>query len=157
MIRVDLDQLTVAEALPNGAAKVLVAVADVDAAVKKPIGSCDLRSKTPPRSILLPRRFRCCPKNLSTDLNLSQLESAGLAIVIEMIIAGEMGRFRVRTSTERQYLIVQSCLQSVAAWLDGNGPMPQGIGTVKGLDRNNSASGQRSPETEALRHLHGAA
>jgi exoribonuclease R len=31
----DLDQLTVAEALPGGAAKVLVAIADVDAIVKK--------------------------------------------------------------------------------------------------------------------------
>jgi len=25
---------------------------------------------------------------------------------------------------------------SVAAWLDGKGPMPPGIGTVKGLDEN---------------------
>jgi len=31
----DLDQLTVAEAMPDGAAKVLVAIADVDAVVKK--------------------------------------------------------------------------------------------------------------------------
>src|SRR5271156_4849589 len=31
----DLDQLSVAEALPNGATKVLVAIADVDAVVKK--------------------------------------------------------------------------------------------------------------------------
>src|ERR1017187_5740883 len=31
----DLDQLTVAEALPDGAVKVLVAIADVDALVKK--------------------------------------------------------------------------------------------------------------------------
>src|ERR1035441_9213507 len=30
----DLDQLTVAESLPNGAVKVLVAIADVDAVVK---------------------------------------------------------------------------------------------------------------------------
>src|ERR1039458_9454775 len=34
----DLDQLTVAETMPNGAAKVLVAIADVDALVKKEIG-----------------------------------------------------------------------------------------------------------------------
>ena len=31
----DLDQLTVAEAMPSGAAKILVAIADVDAIVKK--------------------------------------------------------------------------------------------------------------------------
>ncbi len=31
----DLDQLTVAEALPDGAAKILVAIADVDVVVKK--------------------------------------------------------------------------------------------------------------------------
>ena len=34
----DLDQLTVAEAMPDGAAKVLVAIADVDAIVKTAIG-----------------------------------------------------------------------------------------------------------------------
>ena len=31
----DLDQLTVAEAMPEGAVKILVAIADVDAVVKK--------------------------------------------------------------------------------------------------------------------------
>ena len=31
----DLDQLTVAEAMPEGAVKILVAIADVDALVKK--------------------------------------------------------------------------------------------------------------------------
>ena len=35
----DLDQLTVAEALPNGAAKVLVAIADVDAVVKRALSA----------------------------------------------------------------------------------------------------------------------
>ena len=35
----DLDQLTVAEAMPDGAAKVLVAVADVDAARHEAIGT----------------------------------------------------------------------------------------------------------------------
>ena len=41
----DLDQLTVCESLPNGAVKVLVAIADVDTLVKKgsPIDDCAQR------------------------------------------------------------------------------------------------------------------
>jgi len=46
----DLDQLTVAVAMPAGAAKVLVAIADVDAIVKKQSALDDHARQTPPRS-----------------------------------------------------------------------------------------------------------
>jgi exoribonuclease-2 len=45
---------------------------------------------------------------------------------------------------------------SVAAWLDGNGPMPPGIGTVKGLDENLRLQDRVAQKLKALRHLHGA-
>lgn len=57
----DLDQLTVAEAMPAGASKILVAIADVDAVVKKHLTI--MCGKTPPRSTPLPRCFRCYPRN----------------------------------------------------------------------------------------------
>ena len=85
----DLDQLTVAEAMPDGAAKVLVAIADVDAVVKKRSALTTMRGKTPPRSTRLPRRFRCCPRNSPRILPLSTIESDRLAIVIEMVLAGD--------------------------------------------------------------------
>ncbi|MGD0652652.1 MAG: RNB domain-containing ribonuclease, partial [Verrucomicrobiia bacterium] len=45
---------------------------------------------------------------------------------------------------------------SVAAWLEGNGPMPQGIDTVKGLDENLRLQDHLAQKLKALRHLHGA-
>ncbi len=54
----DLDQLTVAEAMPGGWVKVLVAVADVDALVKEGQPSMGMPATIPPRSILPPKCSR---------------------------------------------------------------------------------------------------
>ena len=59
----DLDQLTVAEALPGGRIKIRVAVADVDALVKKARPSTSTPATTPPRSIPPPRSSPCCPNS----------------------------------------------------------------------------------------------
>jgi exoribonuclease R len=45
---------------------------------------------------------------------------------------------------------------SVAGWLEGNGPMPQGIGAVSGLDENLRLQDRVAQKLKALRHLHGA-
>ena len=58
----DLDQLSVAEPLPGGEVKVLVAIADVDAAVAK--GSAVDRHAATEHDVGLHagrRSFRCCP------------------------------------------------------------------------------------------------
>jgi len=44
----------------------------------------------------------------------------------------------------------------VAAWIEGNGPMPEGIGAVKGLDENLRLQDRVARQLKALRHLHGA-
>jgi exoribonuclease-2 len=45
---------------------------------------------------------------------------------------------------------------SVAAWLEGSGPMPQGISTVGGLDENLRLQDRVAQQLKALRHQHGA-
>jgi exoribonuclease R len=45
---------------------------------------------------------------------------------------------------------------SVAGWLEGNGPRPQAIGTVSGLDENLRLQDRVAQKLKALRHLHGA-
>jgi len=45
---------------------------------------------------------------------------------------------------------------SVAGWLEGNGPMPQEIGTIQGLDENLRLQDRMAQKLKALRHLHGA-
>ena len=88
----DLDQLTVAEALPDKKVKILVAVADVDAVVKKN-SAIDSHARQNTTSVYTAgRTFPMLPEKLSTDLTSLNYHEDRPAMVIEMIIsdAGEM-------------------------------------------------------------------
>ena len=152
----DLDQLTVAEAMPNGAAKVLVAIADVDALVKKGSALDDHAGQNTTSVYTVAEIFPMLPERLSTDLTSLNYESDRLAIVIEMVLAGDgslqssdLYRATVRNRAKLAY-------NSVAAWLEGNGPMPQGIGTVSGLDENLRLQDHVAQKLKTVRHQHGA-
>jgi VacB/RNase II family 3'-5' exoribonuclease len=152
----DLDQLTFAEAMPNGTAKVLVAIADVDALVKKQSVLDDHARQNTTSVYTVAETFPMLPERLSTDLTSLNYASDRLAIVIEMVLAGD-GSLQgsdlygaiVRNRAKLAY-------NSVAAWLEGNGPTPQGVGTVKGLDENLRLQDRVAQKLKALRHLHGA-
>jgi len=152
----DLDQLTIAEAMPDGAAKVLVAIADVDAVVKKQSVLDDHAQQNTTSVYTVAETFPMLPEKLSTDLTSLNHESDRLAIVIEMVLAGD-GSLQ---SSDLYGAIVRNraklAYNSVAAWLEGNGPMPQEIGTVKGLDENLRLQDRVAQKLKALRHLHGA-
>src|SRR5258706_3465350 len=80
----DLDQLSVSEPMPDGAAKILVAIADVDALVKKgtPI---DDHAWTNTTSVYTAAGiFPMLPEKLSTDLTSLADGKERLAIVIAM-------------------------------------------------------------------------
>jgi VacB/RNase II family 3'-5' exoribonuclease len=152
----DLDQLTVAEAMPERAVKVLVAIADVDAVVKKRSALDDHARQNTTSVYTVVETFPMLPEKLSTDLTSLNYESDRLAIVIEMVLAGDgsiqssdIYRATVRNRAKLAY-------NSVAAWIEGNGPMPEGIGTVKGLDENLRLQDRVARKLKALRHLHGA-
>jgi exoribonuclease-2 len=152
----DLDQLTVAEALPDGAVKVLVAIADVDALVKKGSALDDHARQNTTSVYTVAEIFPMLPEKLSTDLTSLNYESDRLAIVIEMVLAGDgslqnsdLYRATVRNRAKLAY-------NSVAGWLEGNGRMPQGIGGVSGLDENLRLQDRVAQKLKALRHEHGA-
>jgi exoribonuclease-2 len=152
----DLDQLTVGESMPNEAVKILVAIADVDAVVKKKSALDDHARQNTTSVYTVAEIFPMLPEKLSTDLTSLNLESDRLAIVIEMVVAGDgslqssdLYQATVRNRAKLAY-------NSVAAWLDGNGPMPPGIGTVKGLDENLRLQDRVAQKLKSLRHLHGA-
>ena len=152
----DLDQLSVAEALPNGATKVLVAIADVDSLVRKS-SAIDQHARTNTTSIYTTAlTFPMLPERLSTDLTSLNNECDRLALVIEMVIAadGTLSTSQIYAATVRNH--AKLAYNSVAAWLDGKGPMPPALGKVPGLDENIRLQDRVAQSLKAQRRTHGA-
>ena len=130
----DLDQLSVAEPMAGGAVKVLVAVADVDAVVKRR-SAIDDHAQTNTTSVYTAAAiFPMLPERLSTDLTSLGEGVDRLAIVIEMVVEpdgtvkqSDVYRAAVRNRAQLAY-------NSVAAWLEGAAPAPARVGTAAGLD-----------------------
>lgn len=151
----DLDQLTVAEALPGNKIKILVAVADVDALVNN--GSAiDEHARHNTTSVYAAgSMFPMIPEKLSTDLTSLNFNEDRMAIVVEMVIEadGSLGdsdiyRARVRNRAKLAY-------NSVAAWLEGTGSLPEAA-AVKGLEENLRLQNKAAQSMKNLRHVHGA-
>jgi exoribonuclease-2 len=85
----DLDRLTVAEATPAGAAKILVAVADVDAVVKKHSALDDHARQNTTSVYSVTEIFPMLPEKLSTDLTSLNYESDRLAATIPTPVVGQ--------------------------------------------------------------------
>ena len=123
----DLDQLTVAEAMPGGAIKILVAIADVDAVVKKQSALDDHARQNTTSVYTMAKTFPMLPEKLSTDLTSLNFESDRLAVVVEMVFAAD-GSLQDSDALSRDR--PQSCqagVQRRGQLAQGNGPMPPGI------------------------------
>jgi exoribonuclease-2 len=152
----DLDQLTVAEAMPEGVVKILVAIADVDAVVKKQSALDDHAEHNTTSVYTAAQIFPMLPEKLSTDITSLNFESDRLAIVIEMLIAEDGS---LKSSDIYRAMVcnhAKLAYNSVAGWLDGSGPMPQVINTVNGLDENLRLQDRIARKLKSLRHEHGA-
>ncbi len=132
----DLDQLSVAEALPGGAVRLCVAVADVAALVKK--GSAiDAHARQNTTSVYTAAEiFPMLPEKLSTDLTSLNPHVDRLAMVVDMVfsVGGELQKSDVYPALVHNR--AKLAYPSVAAWLEGTGPMPAPIGAVPGLEEN---------------------
>ena len=152
----DLDQLTVAEVLPNGKTKILVAVADVDAVVKSGT-AIDGHAQHNTTSVYTAAEiFAMLPERLSTDITSLGYNADRAAIIIEMVVAAD-GSIQdpdiylayVRSRAKLAY-------NSVAAWLDGTGKMPEAVAVVPGLAENLQVQDRVAQKMKALRQSHGA-
>jgi exoribonuclease-2 len=152
----DLDQLTAAAAMPDGAANILIAVADVDALVKKQTAIDDYAQQNTTSVYTVAETFPMLPLKLSTDLTSLNPQTDRLAVVIDMVISADgalqssdIYRAMVHNQAKLAY-------NSVAGWLDGSGPMPEAIGTVSGLEESLRLQDSLAQKMKDLRHLHGA-
>jgi VacB/RNase II family 3'-5' exoribonuclease len=152
----DLDQLTVAERLPAGTIKVLVAIADVDAIVKA-ASPIDRHAGINTTSVYTSAAiFPMLPERLSTDLTSLGEGEDRLALVIEMVVAADGS---IQESTVYRALVrnhAKLAYSSVAAWLDGNDKMPEKVAKITGLDEQLRTQDQIAQAMRKVRYLHGA-
>jgi VacB/RNase II family 3'-5' exoribonuclease len=152
----DLDQLTVAEKLPDGRVRVLVAIADVDTLVKRS-SPIDGHAKTNTTSVYTAAQiFPMLPTRLSTDLTSLNEGTERLALVIEMVVAADGS---VQESAVYRALVnnhAKLAYRSVAAWLEGNDKMPEAVAKIKGLDEQLRLQDQVAKVMKLVRSQHGA-
>jgi exoribonuclease-2 len=123
----DLDQLSVAQSLSDASTRLLVAIADVDAAVS-PGSAIDDHARHNTTSVYTAGRiFPMLPERLSTDLTSLVQGQERLAMVIELVIAAD-GSI-VSSDLYRATVVNKAKLayDSVASWLDGRTPAPKGL------------------------------
>ncbi|MCX5884259.1 MAG: RNB domain-containing ribonuclease [Deltaproteobacteria bacterium] len=152
----DLDQLTVAEILPDKTVKIFIAVADVDAIVKKS-SAIDEHARQNTTSVYTAGNvFPMLPEKLSTDLTSLNYHEDRPAVVIETVIsdAGEVQRSDIYRALVRNF--AKLAYNSVAAWLEGEGPMPEAVAAVPGLAENLRIQDRVAQQLKGLRHEHGA-
>ena len=152
----DLDQLTVAEAMPADKVKILVAIADVDAVVKN--GSAiDQHARHNTTSVYTAAEiFPMLPEKISTDVTSLNFNEERLAIVIEMVIGAD-GALQ-DSDIYRAWVCNHAKLayNSLAAWLEGNGAIPEAVAAVNGLEENLRLQDKVTQRMKNLRHIHGA-
>ena len=100
--------------------------------------------------------FPMLPEKLSTDLTSLNFNEDRLAIVVEMVIGADgsltdsdIYRASVRNHAKLAY-------NSVAAWLEGNGIVPEAVAAVKGLEENLRLQDKAAHGMKNLRYVHGA-
>jgi ribonuclease R len=152
----DLDQLTAAEVRPGDEVRILVAIADVDAIVKK--GSAiDGHASTNTTSVYTAAgNFPMLPEKLSTDLTSLGEGVERLAVIADMIVSGDgtvvtgdIYRATVLNKAKLAY-------NAVAAWLDGTGAPIAKVNTVEGLGENIHLQDRIAKVMRTARQAHGA-
>ena len=152
----DLDQLTAAETRPNDESRILVAIADVDAIVKK--GSAiDAHASTNTTSVYTAAgTFPMLPEKLSTDLTSLGEGVERLAVVADMIIGGDG---TVVTGDIYQASVLNKAklaYNGVAEWLEGKGGPIAKINAVEGLGENIRLQDRIANVMRTTRQAHGA-
>jgi VacB/RNase II family 3'-5' exoribonuclease len=152
----DLDQLSVAEALPDGEVKIRVAIADVDVLVPKG-SAADRHAEKNTTSVYTPAvMFPMLPEKLSTDLTSLNEHEDRLAVVVEFVVSpdGALKTPDVYGALVRNH--AKLAYNGVGAWLAGAGPLPAPAAEVTGLDEQLRMQDRVAQALSRVRKEHGA-
>src|SRR5215472_3403723 len=152
----DLDQIEYAERLPNGQARVLVGIADVDAFVCRgcPIDAHAAKETTTVYTGAC--NFHMLPEELSTDVTSLLERDNELCIVIEFvvgsdgqIVSGDLYRAVVHNQAQLTY-------NAVGGWLEGKAPAPAKVAASPGLQAQLKLQDEIAQTLKSARFRHGA-
>lgn len=152
----DLDQIEYAERLPNGQARVLVGIADVDSLVRKgcPIDAHANRETTTVYTGV--RNFHMLPEELSTDATSLLERDNELCVVIEFvvgsdgqIVSGDLYRALVHNQAQLTY-------NGVGPWLEGKAPAPAKVAASPQLQAQLKLQDEIAQSLKTARFRHGA-
>jgi VacB/RNase II family 3'-5' exoribonuclease len=152
----DLDQLSVAQPSADGAVRILVAIADVDASVARDT-PLDAHARANTTSVYTAAQiFPMLPERLSTDLTCLAEGQERLSMVIDMTVGADGG---VSASEIYRSVVVNRAklaYNSVAAWLDGRAPAPPRVAAVAGMDQQLRIQDGVAQRLKALRQAQGS-
>jgi exoribonuclease-2 len=152
----DLDQIEVAERLPNGDVKVMIGIADVDSFVGKdsPIDQHAERETTSVYTGVI--IFPMLPNELSTGASSLLPDVDRPAVVTEFAVnasgalsASDVYRAIVRNKAQLTY-------NAVGAWLEGTAPAPPKVAASTELQAQLKLQDQVAQALKKLRYEHGA-
>ncbi len=152
----DLDQLTVCEPLPSGAIRLWVAIADVDALVKKdtPIDAHALLNTT---SVYTSARiFPMLPERLCTDLTSLNPAQDRLALVTEMVFNADASLAGSTVYRARVHNRAKLAYDAVSAWIDGEADLPDAAAAVPGMEAQLRTQDALAQQLRARRHALGS-
>jgi VacB/RNase II family 3'-5' exoribonuclease len=152
----DLDQVEVAERLPNGETKVLVGIADVDTFVRKSSAIDEHAAKETTTVYTGVRNFSMLPEQLSTDTS-SLLETEDkLGIVIEFIVGidGSVHSSSVHRAIVRNK--AQLTYNAVGAWLENRSGVPDKVAASMELQTQLKLQDQTAQALKNERYRRGA-
>jgi len=152
----DLDQLTVAEQLDGEAVRVCVAIADVDALVKRD-SPVDWHARTNTTSVYTAGGiFPMLPERFSTDLTSLGEHEVRLSVVVAYVVDEngstrdhEVYRAWVHNKAKLAY-------NGVAAWLAGEGEMPDAMAAAPEVAEQMRIQERVSARLKERRHERGA-
>jgi VacB/RNase II family 3'-5' exoribonuclease len=152
----DLDQVEVAERLPNGLIRIRIGIADVDNDVPKgsPMDTHAAANCTTVYTGV--KNFPMLPDDLSTDLTSLNEHADRLSVVVELTVAKDgsvQDGIAYRAVTRNA---AQLAYNAVGAWLEGTGAPPPKIAASPDLQAQLRLQDEAAQNLRAQRHRLGA-
>jgi VacB/RNase II family 3'-5' exoribonuclease len=152
----DLDQIEVAEQLPNGDVKILIGIADVDALVRKDSAIDEHAAKETTTVYTGVRNFSMLPEMLSTGVTSLLENQDAFSLVTEYVVSSDghvkssdLYRAVVRNKAQLTY-------NAVGAWLEGTGAAPPKVTASTELQAQLKLQNGVAQALKQQRYLHGA-